>query len=159
MSSPLVPALAVLLCAAPPGAQARRDREAQARAVQVLLRALHAADLRIPAEVLDCRSVAYEAEFLKLGLRLEPGAKVAWATDAATVRVLAREGRFVLCPDAALLAAGACVALETGSGLRLRTNPEAVAASGVRFPPAPLLQDPPGPARAPRPAGLPPRRP
>jgi hypothetical protein len=51
------------------------------------------------------------AEFEKVGLKVDPGAKIAWAGDREEVAQLAKEGKLVVCRAQALLAEGAAVAI------------------------------------------------
>lgn len=58
-----------------------------------------------------CRDSALGAEFMKAGLKVDPAAKVAWATSEEDIRAFATEGKLVATDRASGLREGASVGL------------------------------------------------
>jgi len=146
MSSALLLSLAVLLSTAPPPPAAAPaaapepapvDKATQVRMVRNLLKTINQCDVHVPPDVIDCRQAEFAAEFTRQGLRVNTGARVAWASDEAAIKALGKGRKLIICPDAQGLACGASVAIvQVKGGFKTMYNMATLAATGITFPKA-----------------------
>jgi hypothetical protein len=100
--------------------------EVQAKFVKIL-----AAGANSPGMV-GCRDAALTGELGKVGVSVDAGSKVAWASSEAEIRSLKAAGKLVLCGKLEWLAVGGAIAVvEEGGKPQIYLHMGNIAASGA----------------------------
>ena len=100
--------------------------EVQAKFVKIL-----ASNAGSPGKI-DCKNTGLMDELKKLGLTLDPGSKVAWASNDPEATALKGAGKLVICGKVASLAAGGAIAIvKEGEKPQIYLHMGNIAASGV----------------------------
>jgi len=84
-----------------------------------------------------CNDEALKAKLEEMGVSVGPGFKFAWGSSEPEVRALKAQGRFIVCPNTAWFASGACMAVvEEGGKPQLYLHVANAKATGVTLPDA-----------------------